>query len=269
MNRALLSIACHAYATAAIAYLIFLVRQMKFLPLVGRAAVAAGLIFHAVALAQLALGQGGMVLGLGQGFSAVAFLLLSIFLIIDLRSRMPVLGAFLVPLALAVLVPGLLLQPTSVLPASLRGPLLPIHVTIAFLGLASFGVATGIAVVYLLMERQVKTKKFGLLFSRLPPLGVLDDLNQRLVVWGFVALSITLVTGAFFSSGAEGFFWKWEPKEIATLIAWLVFGLVICARSVAGWQGKRVAMLTMAGFGALIVSFLTSYDPVYLTGLNR
>jgi ABC-type transport system involved in cytochrome c biogenesis permease subunit len=97
----------------------------------------------------------------------------------------------------------------------------------------------------------------------------LDDLNQRLVVWGFVALSTTLVTGAFFSSGGDGFFWKWEPKEIATLIAWFLFGVLICARSIAGWQGKRVAVLTMAGFGALIVSFISSYDAASRLGLGR
>ena len=60
---------------------------------------------------------------------------------------------------------------------------------------------------YLLMERQVKGKRFGLLFSRLPSLEFLDTLNRRLVVVGFIALSVTLVTGAFFSSAAPGFVW--------------------------------------------------------------
>ena len=49
-----------------------------------------------------------------------------------------------------------------------------------------------VAAMYLLMERQVKTKRFGLLFSRLPSLQFLDDLHRKLVLWGFLALSLTL-----------------------------------------------------------------------------
>jgi ABC-type uncharacterized transport system permease subunit len=119
---------------------------------------------------------------------------------------------------------------------------------------------------YLLMERQVKGKRFGLLFSRLPSLEFLDTLNRQLVVVGFIALSVTLVTGAFFSSAAPGFFWTWTSKQIATLVAWAVFAALVGARSFGGWRGRRVALLTMTGFGLLLVSFLSSYDFLHAGG---
>jgi ABC-type uncharacterized transport system permease subunit len=109
------------------------------------------------------------------------------------------------------------------------------------------------------MERQVKSKHFGLLFSRLPSLEFLDTLNRRLVLWGFIALSVTLVTGVFFASQVPGLFWTWEFKQVATLVAWGVFAALVHASAFAGWRGRRVALLTMAGFGLLLVGFLSSY----------
>jgi ABC-type uncharacterized transport system permease subunit len=267
MTRLFLSIALHAYALAAVAYLVHLVRQMSALALVGRLAVAAGLALHGAALLIQVTEQGGMTVGMSQGLSLLAFLLLAIFLAIDLIYRRAVIGAFVTPLALAVLLPAFMVPSADgpILEA-VRRPLLPVHVAIAILGVATFAVAAGVGLMYVLMERQVKLKRFGLLFARLPPLQVLDELNRALVLLGFIALSITLCTGALFDS--QGGSWQWEPKRVATVIGWTVFAVLLSARFFAGWRGKRVAVVTMAGFGILLISFLSSYDPSALAGLR-
>jgi ABC-type uncharacterized transport system permease subunit len=253
------SLAFHAYALGAALYLVCLVRPRPALAWVARASVAVGLLLHAGGLFLLFSGQGGAPLGMVQGFSTVGFLLLAIFLFLDVRYRMPALGAFMSPVALAVLLPGLLLEGgRAVMPDAVRRPLLPVHIAIALVGMAALAVAAGVGVMYVLMERDVKAKKFGLLFSRLPSLQVLDDINRKLVLAGFLALSVTLVTGVFFT-GAH-MLWRWGPTEIATLIAWALFGGLLHARTFAGWQGRRVALLTLAGFCVLLVSFFSSYD---------
>ena len=83
--------------------------------------------------------------------------------------------------------------PGPELAASLRQPLLPVHIAVALAGLAVFGVATAVAGVYLAVERMLKGKRFGPFFRRVPSLELLDDLNRRLVAWGFIALSLTLL----------------------------------------------------------------------------
>ena len=266
MNHALVSLACHAYVVAALVYLVYLVRQLDVLATAGRVLVGTGLALHGVALFGLFGAQGGRPVGMAQGFSTFAFLLLAIFLVVDVCYRKPVIGAFITPLAVAVLLPGLLLDGGQVLSPDVQRPLLPVHITIALLGVAASALAAGVAGMYLLMERQVKGKRFGLLFSRLPSLEFLDTLNRQLVVVGFIALSVTLVTGAFFSSTAPGFFWTWTSKQIATLVAWAVFAALVGARSFGGWRGRRVALLTMTGFGLLLVSFLSSYDFLHAGG---
>lgn len=261
MTRSLLSIACHEYGLAAVVYLAFLVRQSRPLSIIGRVTVGSGLLLHGASLGILMAEQGGMPRGFANGLSLLAFLLLAIFFVLDLRYKVPVAGAFLLPAALAVLVPAFMVaNDTGTLPEAVKRPLLPLHIAVALTGIAAIAAAAGVGIMYLLLERQMKGKKFGLLFTRLPSLEQLDGLNRRLVLVGFIAISVTMVTGAFFVSNAGGFFWAWQPKEIATVVAWIVFGCVVNARVFAGWQGKRVAMLTMAGFCVLLVSFLSAYQ---------
>jgi len=260
MNHSLLSIAIHAYGPAAVVYLIHLVRQSRGLALIGRLSVGAGLAVHGIFLVGAVSGQGGMPVGLAQGLALLSFLLLAIFLGIDLVYKRPVIGAFVLPLALAVLVPAFIVPQHGTLPPSLRGPLLPFHISIAILGLAAFAVAAGVAVMYLVMERQVKAKQFGLLFARLPPLQMLDEINRWLVLVGFIALSVTVATGALFAP--LGF----DAKVVVSLVGWGVFAALLNARYFAGWRGKRAAFLTISGFCMVLASFISAYDLSALGG---
>jgi ABC-type uncharacterized transport system permease subunit len=259
VTRTLLSIACHAYGLAAVVYLVHLVRQAGWLAVSGRVLVGGALGVHGVALVMQFTDQGGVPVGMSQGLSLLTFLLLTVMLFVDLVWRRSVIGAFVLPVAVAVMVPAFIVPAAEApLPEALRGPLLPVHISIAILGVATFAVAAGVGVMYVLMERQMKGKHFGLLFSRLPPLQVMDEINRWLVVVGFIALSVTLATGALFQTGAS--VWSWDPKRVATLVGWHIFAALLGARLFAGWRGKRVAWVTLAGFGVLVVSFLSAYD---------
>lgn len=264
MTYQLQTLALHAYLSAALILLWHLVRPVKLGPPLARVLGVAGALLHGAGLGARLWEQGGEPVGLAQACSSVSLAVVVISLAVELRYRQPVLGAFLLPLGTAVLVPGLMGDAGAV-PTSVRAPILPLHVTVALLGLAAVAAAAGVALVYLLMERQVKLKHFGILFSRLPPLQVLDDLNRRLVVWGFVAISLTVISGAFFIRGS-GPGLSWSPKEVATLAAWAMFGALLMARLLAGWRGRRVALLTMAGFGVLLVSFFSAFEPVLRSG---
>lgn len=266
MNHLLYSVALHAYLTAALLLLGHLIRPFRVGPPAARVFAVLGAAAHGAALGARLWAQGGGPIGFQQACSAISFSLVAISLIAELRYRQPVLGAFLLPFATAVLVPALM-GDAGVLPPSLKGPILPVHVTVALLGLSAVAAASGVGLLYLLMERQVKLKHFGILFSRLPPLQVLDELNGRLVVWGFAAISLTVISGAFFVRGQAGI--AWSAKELATVAAWVLFGALQGARALAGWRGRRVALLTVAGFGVLLISFFAAFEPaIRAAGVN-
>ena len=193
--------------------------------------------------------------------SLLVFLLVAVFLVVDLRTRAVVLGALLAPLAVAVLIPSLGVGATGPeAAAGVRQPLLPFHVAVALAGLAVFAVATAVAAVYLLAERTVKGKRFGPVFRKVPSLELLDHLNGRLVVWGLIALTLTLITGAWVQVHVRPD-QPWSPAEVAVGVAWAVFFVLLGARFLAGWRGRKMALLTMAGFGVLVASFVTRYGP--------
>ena len=259
--RTCFTLAFHAYALGALAYLSLLAQGWKGLGWVARGLTFLGWILHGIGLVQLLSAQRWVPSGFGQAVSILAFLLVAIFLVVDLRTRAALLGAFLSPAAVAVLIPSMYMGvPGRELVEGIRQPLLPVHIAVALTGLAVFGVATAVAGVYLAAEHTLKGKRFGPLFRRVPSLELLDDLNRRLVAWGFIALSLTLLTGAWVQSRvrpAE----RWSAAELAVAVAWVAFGVLLQARIFAGWRGRRVALLTMAGFGVLVVSFVTRYGP--------
>jgi ABC-type uncharacterized transport system permease subunit len=261
MFRTCFTLAFHAYALGALAYLSLLAQGWKGLGWVARGLTFIGWILHGIGLFLLLSAQHWVPSGFGQVVSLLAFLLIAVFLAVDLRTRAALLGAFLSPAAVAVLVPSLYMRiPGPELTEGVRQPLLPVHIVVALAGLAVFGVATAVAGVYLAAEHTLKGKRFGPFFRRIPSLELLDDLNRRLVAWGFIALSLTLLTGAWVQARLrpEG---RWSPAELAVVVAWIAFGVLLQARIFAGWRGRRVALLTMAGFGVLVVSFVTRYGP--------
>jgi ABC-type uncharacterized transport system permease subunit len=259
LSRLCFVLAFHAYALGAIAYLALLAGRRNGMVWTARVLTLVGWVLQGVGLGLRLAGQGWRPHGFAESLSVLAFLLVALFLAIELRTRAPVLGAFLAPAAVAVWLPSLWLQtPGEPSDAGTWTPLLVAHIGVALTGLAVFAMATGVAVAFLLLERQMKGKHFGVLFERLPSLELLDALNRRLVIWGFIALSLTLVTGlgvAARSAHARAF----VGVELTTAVAWLVFAGLLQARVLAGWRGRRVAWLTMAGFGLLVLSFVGTY----------
>jgi len=243
------------YTVAAALFLAFLVVPTEGRARWGYRSLLAGFLFHAgaVGLRVIEYAQGGG-FRLGEGLSYVAFLVVGIYLLFGRFYRIPTVGAFVAPLMVGALlayhvVPGA----QSVGRGPVEGMLLPFHIGVAVGGLALFSLGFVVALMYLLLERELKAKRLGAMFRKLPPLGLLDLLNYQLVLLGFLLLTFTIGTGAFFSVGENGFFFSLRSKEGFALVAWLLTFVVVLLRQTVGWRGKRVAWATMVGF--LLLSF--------------
>ncbi|MBI3758309.1 MAG: c-type cytochrome biogenesis protein CcsB [Deltaproteobacteria bacterium] len=180
-------------------------------------------------------------------------------LVVIVRFRMPVIGVYVAPIVIVALGIGAATMRTShlTMPESLRSAWLPIHVTFALLGYALFVLAAIVSLVYLVYERRLKAKR-PLLPSdeRTPSLEKLDRINYRLLGWGFLMLSLAIVTGAIWADATWGHFWSWEPAESWTLVIWLLYAGLLESRLTVGWRGRRAATLTIAVFTVLVGSFV-------------
>ena len=258
MSHPLLSWASHLYVLAAVLYAAFFVRAHKAVSTAALVGVCLGFALQSGEIGRRFWAYGYTpITSLGEALSLLGWILAGAFIVVQWRTKLPILGAFALPLVTAVVLPATVLHDTAhPVPEALKHAGMPLHVLVAFGGIALFALATGVAVAYLLLERQMKGKHFGILFSRLPSLEALDELSDHLMKWGFVALSITMITGAFFAKKAWGDYWRWDPKLTLSLVGWFVYAGLVHARLFAGWRGRRAAMLTMLGFVILFGSFL-------------
>jgi cytochrome c-type biogenesis protein CcsB len=181
-------------------------------------------------------------------------------LVLIIRFRMPVVGAFAAPIVTVVMAiaAATMKEGRMVVPVSLRSAWLPVHVTLAFLGYALFVLAAGVSVVYLIYESRLKAKRpFDSTTDERPPsLEKLDRVNYHLLGWGFLMLSLAIVTGAIWADATWGHFWSWEPQELWSAIIWVLYAGLLESRLTVGWRGRRVAALTIVVFTVLVGSFL-------------
>ena len=190
-----------------------------------------------------------------------------VYLFIEKKYKTRIVGAFASPLAFlamayASLSPNISDQIQPLMPA-LKSNWLIAHVIACFLGYAPFAISFGVSVMYLFMKKDLNQK------SRLPSYflrpGMLEDLNQQLIMFGFLFLTIGIITGAVWANSAWGRYWGWDPKETWSLITWFIYATVLHSKMMRGWGGRRIAWLSIVGFAAV---FFTYFGVNYLPGLH-
>ncbi len=195
----------------------------------------------------------------GQSLVFLAWLTALAGLVVIVRMRMPVIGVYVAPIVFVVLAleAATMRQAHLAMPQTLRSVWLPIHVTLALLGYALFVIAAGVSLVYLVYERRLKAKRPLMpTDERTPSLEKLDRINYRLLGWGFLMLSLAIVTGAIWADATWGHFWSWEPAQSWTLVIWFLYAGLLESRLTVGWRGRRAAALTIAVFTVLVGSFV-------------
>ncbi len=88
-----------------------------------------------------------------------------------------------------------------------------------------------------------------------PPARQLEALSFRLNAVGFVLWTLTLIGGAIWAEQAWGRYWGWDPKEVATFVAWVVYAAYLHARTTRGWAGRRVAYFVFVGYAVVLANF--------------
>ncbi len=260
MSVVILRIAAVLYAGATAAYIVHFARPRHTrLATAGAALLGAAFLVHAIAIGVGCSEFGGAeFFSLRGGLVLMVWLAAGAYLLLLRFYHLPTLGAFITPFIVVVLVPALFGSPghPELPPDAVRHPTLTIHILSAGLGVALFGIAFGVAIMYLLQEREVKGKKFGALFSRLPSLDALDRMVQRLVRAGFVVYTVALVAGTITATSVWKSAWSWDPQQIVSMVVWILYGALVQLRH-SGWHGRRYALLTLAGFVLVLGSMVS------------
>ena len=244
------------YFVATVSFLAYLLRRSEALSNVSLAITAAGFISHTIGLViRMVDVSSSAPPSFSDALSFFSWMIVLVFVVVEYRHRIYVLGSFMVPLALVSLVSSAAL-PETVPTLQPVFKTLWFHVTLSMLGTVGFTVAFVAGVMYLIQDRLLKSKQFNVLYSKLPALDFLDHLNQQSIVLGFPLLTLGIVTGAISAEFARGSYVSWNPEQTWALVTWVFYFVVLLGRLTIGWRAKRAAYLTVIGFACVILTLV-------------
>lgn len=188
-------------------------------------------------------------------FEISTLITLSISLLVLISSfRKPLENLFLglFPLAAITILASLTIA--SDYPATELSPGLASHVLLSILAYSLITMAALQAGFLAYQNHQLKHGHATGLISRFPPLQDMEALLFELLWVGQLLLSLAIIAGFLFFddfSGRNGV----PHKTIFSLLAWIVFAVLLWGRHQLGWRGQTAIRGTLTGFGLLIVGF--------------
>lgn len=195
----------------------------------GIAAVAAGLVPHGAAILMrwIASGHGPYMLKY-EVLSSNTWI--ALVLLVGFLLRRPTWGALalvVMPVSILMIAFGLFSNPEiRELPPTLRSVWLVFHISFAKLSAAAFLISVASGAVLLMKQRG----RHGVWLDKAPDEAALDALTVRLIGFGFMFWTVTVVAGAIWANQSWGRYWGWDVIETWSLITWLVYGTFLHAR---------------------------------------
>jgi cytochrome c-type biogenesis protein CcsB len=245
------------YAVGALQVLLQAITRKRLLTRGTVAATVAGFALHTAGISQRWTEAGHFpASGLHDGVSLLAWMIVLAFLMMYVRSGVDALGLIGYPAAFVLMLLAALTRPDAAPDPLLNSVYFPVHVTMAFIGYAALFVAFAMGLLYLVQERELKSRSPRAFYHLIPSLERCDTVSGGSVMVGFGFLTLAIVTGLLWSHHARGRYWSWDAKEFTALSAWGIYVGLLVTRWRTGWGGRRAALLGMAGFAAVALLFV-------------
>ncbi|HEY7369696.1 MAG TPA: cytochrome c biogenesis protein CcsA [Thermoanaerobaculia bacterium] len=189
------------------------------------------------------------------------------YLILFARHRERAVGPFLIPFVILFSALGLLVPespPAGAGEGGTRGVLFAFHVNLAMLAYAAFTLSFVISVLYLVQARQIRRARSGRLFSRLPDLEQIGRMNRTSVTIGLAVLAVSVLLGMAWARQV----WRHlgDAKVVWALLTLLAYAFLLWMDR-RGWEGRRVALLSIAGFCLVLFSY--TIVNLYFSGAHQ
>jgi ABC-type uncharacterized transport system permease subunit len=220
--------------------------------------VPVALVLHAMLLYRGIVVAEGLNLGLANAISLLVWLTALIYWLAGLAYRgIAGMQSLMAPIGLGAVVLQLTLPSRHVVTYTAE-PLFTMHFAIAMLAYALVIVATVHALVMLAEEKWLHRGVLPPFLKALPPLMEMEALLFRIVLAVFILLTLTVVSGVFFSELLFGKPFTFTHKNVFAILSWLIFGGLLAGHYLRGWRGKKAVRWTLAGFFMLLLAYVGS-----------
>ncbi|MFT5133045.1 MAG: ABC-type uncharacterized transport system permease subunit [Gammaproteobacteria bacterium] len=216
---------------------------------------ACALLLHALVLYQSAVTPEGINLGFYNALSLISWVIALMVVLVSTIKPTDNLAFIFLPAAALALLLDLLMPNTYVLAEHLSAGL-RLHILLSVTAYSLLTIAAVQAIILAIQEKQLhnKTPKGSMRF--LPPMQTMEELLVQLLSIGFFLLSLSLSSGLMFVH--DIFDQHLSHKVVLSILAWLIFGLVLWGRWAWGWRGKKLVRWTLGGFSILLLAYFGS-----------
>jgi cytochrome c-type biogenesis protein CcsB len=172
-----------------------------------------------------------------------------VYLALRVRREIPVLGVATALLAVLTLAYASTFESKiqPLMPA-LRSNWLTVHVFTCFLGYGAVAVAFLSSLGYLVATRTG---------AQTTPTVVeaFEAATDKTISFGFLFLTVGIISGAVWANSAWGTYWSWDPKETWSLITWFIYAVFLHCRFLRGWRGRPAAWIALVGFLSVLFTY--------------
>jgi ABC-type uncharacterized transport system permease subunit len=228
------------------------VKQPRLEPLAWLLVLIA-IIGHSDVIMQMMRVNARFSMGLLEAMSWLGWTLAALACLISIDKHNRVLGAILLSSAAVGAALGTGLGSADRFAEATVGWELTAHILLSMGAAALLFAAAVTAILLVILDRRLRMRRLADLSSALPPLDALEKIMFRLVAAGFGLLTLALITGFVFVTNL--FTQNLVQKTVLSLIAWLIFGVLLIGRLRFGWRGRSAVRWTLSGFGILAVAY--------------
>jgi len=213
------------------------------------------LLLHAYILYHTIITQSGMNLGFYNALSLMSWVVALLIIVVVSVKPVGNLAIFFFPVAAAAMILGILL-PSEHRLSDTATIGLQFHILLSITAYSLLVIAALQAVVLSIQDRQLRNKHPVRIMQILPPMQTMEELLVQLIAIGFFMLSLSLATGMMFVNNI--FAQHLVHKTVLSIVAWLIFALVLWGRKTRGWRGKKLIRWTIGGFVSLMLAYFGS-----------
>jgi ABC-type uncharacterized transport system permease subunit len=222
-----------------------------------RYAIVVPLALHGWLLSNSVTSAEGLQMGVGNALSAIAWMAVALYLIADVVYPFDGLQTFVAPVAAVCSLMPLVFAPVHPLPNT-ELIAFKAHVIIAMLAYGLFTIAALHGLLMTLVERRLHSEPLAPALKSFPPLLTMERLLFQIIVVAFVLLTLTLVSGVFFSEELFGKPVVFNHKTVFAFISWGIFAALLAGRALYGWRGRVAVRWVLTGFVMLLLAYVGS-----------
>lgn len=211
-------------------------------------------VLHAIHLYPQTFTQHGLNLTFYNAVSIVLFIISALILILSITKKREFLGLFVLPIVVASITLTILKPEVAASASNLHG--LQLHIVTSLFAFSVLTISALQSILLFTQDRHLRKHNLGGITRALPPLHDTERFLFQTISVGFLLLSVALATGFLFLENM--FEQHLAHKTILSILAWIIFALLLWGRWQFGWRGPAAMRWTLGGFGFLILAYLGS-----------